>query len=188
MQQHAFYRYQEEARASSYRSLTGTSRDWRLYWAAAFQQTTGRHLHLPWLRICQFPIFPLCTRPRPVFRKGTRKVSVHKSISLWAGARSPYKLRECRSLVFNYGEPLFSIVILEIASWEHACTLYIQGCFVHQHQRVTRRCRLSWLTNSAQVQGEGGCWVSASEYSCAYGAKIKLEILLLICSIGYWFT
>ncbi len=33
--QHAFYRYQEEARADSYRSLTFTSRDWRRYWTAA---------------------------------------------------------------------------------------------------------------------------------------------------------
>jgi hypothetical protein len=44
-------------------------------------------------------------------------------------------------------------------------------------QGVTRRCRLSWLTNSALVYeskcggmgggGEGGCVASANEYSCA---------------------
>jgi hypothetical protein len=44
-------------------------------------------------------------------------------------------------------------------------------------QGVKERCRLSWLTNSdlvyAQLRGEGGCGVSASEYSCAHGAQIN---------------
>ncbi len=50
-------------------------------------------------------------------------------------------------------------------------------------QGVTKRCRLSWLTNSALVyepkcggrRGWGwACWVSANEYSCAHGAQINL--------------
>ncbi len=45
---------------------------------------------------------------------------------------------------------------------------------------VTKRCRLSWLTNSALVfepkcgRGGGGCGVSANEYSCAHRAQINL--------------
>ncbi len=39
----------------------------------------------------------------------------------------------------------------------------------------TKRCRLSWLTNSDLVYepkcGGGGCGVSASEYSCTQGPK-----------------
>jgi hypothetical protein len=31
---------------------------------------------------------------------------------------------------------------------------------------------LSWLTNSAQMR-EGGCGVSANEYSCSHGAQIN---------------
>ena len=45
------------------------------------------------------------------------------------------------------------------------------------HQAVTKRCRLSLLTNCALVyeslsqgggRGGGGCGVSANEYSCAH--------------------
>jgi hypothetical protein len=45
---------------------------------------------------------------------------------------------------------------------------------LYHHQVVTRRCRLSWLTNSALVHtspnagGWGGCGVSANENSCAH--------------------
>jgi hypothetical protein len=46
-------------------------------------------------------------------------------------------------------------------------------------QGVTKRYRLSWLTNSALVyepkcRGGGGCEVSANEYSCGHGAQINL--------------
>ncbi len=47
------------------------------------------------------------------------------------------------------------------------------------HQGVTKRCRLSWLTNSTLVYepkcgGESwSCGVSANEYSCAHGAQIN---------------
>ncbi len=44
-------------------------------------------------------------------------------------------------------------------------------------QGLTKRCRLSWLTNSALVYkpkcGVGGCGLSANEYSCAHGAQIN---------------
>jgi hypothetical protein len=40
------------------------------------------------------------------------------------------------------------------------------------NQEVTKRCRLSWLTNSAQMRGGrrrgGGRGVSANGYSCAH--------------------
>jgi hypothetical protein len=48
------------------------------------------------------------------------------------------------------------------------------GSGVSEHQGVTKRCRLSLLTNSTlvlrvQMRGEGGsCGVSAIEYSCAH--------------------
>jgi hypothetical protein len=42
-------------------------------------------------------------------------------------------------------------------------------------QGVTKKCRLSWLTNSALVYepkcGGGGCRVSANEYSCTQKPK-----------------
>jgi hypothetical protein len=66
--------------------------------------------------------------------------------------------------------------------WSAGCSLLRAGGFscsleVFQGgQGVTKRCRLSWLTNSALVyepkwgmEGGGGCGVSANEYSCAYG-------------------
>ncbi len=47
-------------------------------------------------------------------------------------------------------------------------------------QGVTKRYRLSWLTNSVLVyepkrvgMGGGGCGVSANEYSCGHGAQIN---------------
>ena len=48
------------------------------------------------------------------------------------------------------------------------------------NQEVTKRCRLSWLTNIAPPYmspksggGGGGCGVSANEYICAHGAQIN---------------
>jgi hypothetical protein len=55
----------------------------------------------------------------------------------------------------------------------------LQPCIVTiickgQHE-VPKRCRLSWLTDSAQMRGGGGCdGASANEYSCAHGAKQNL--------------
>jgi len=49
---------------------------------------------------------------------------------------------------------------------------------VGRGQEVTKRCRLSWLTNSTLVyepkcreRGGGGCGVLANEYSCTQEAK-----------------
>ncbi len=47
------------------------------------------------------------------------------------------------------------------------------------YQGITKRCRLSWLTNSAPVYepkcegGGGGCGVSAYEYSYALRAQLN---------------
>ena len=54
---------------------------------------------------------------------------------------------------------------------------------------VTKRCRLSWLTNSALVYepncgGRGSCRVSANEYSCAHGAQIDFEALTPYLTYG----
>jgi hypothetical protein len=53
---------------------------------------------------------------------------------------------------------------------------------------VTKRCRLSWLNNSALVYepkyGEGGCRVSANEYSCAHGTQINFEDLTPYLTYG----
>ncbi len=50
-------------------------------------------------------------------------------------------------------------------------------------QRVTMRCRLSWLTNIwAQMRGGGevgSCVVSANELSCTHGAQINFGDLTL---------
>ncbi len=56
---------------------------------------------------------------------------------------------------------------------------------------VTKRCRLSWLTNSALVQiwaqigrGGGGCAVSANKYSCAHGGQINFGDLTQYLTYG----
>ncbi len=58
-------------------------------------------------------------------------------------------------------------------------------------QGVTKRCRLSWLTNSALVyeskcggRGGGGCGVSANEYSCAHEAQINFGYLTPYLTYG----
>jgi hypothetical protein len=47
-----------------------------------------------------------------------------------------------------------------------------------RREEVTKRCRQSWLTNSALVYepkcGGGGCGVSANEYSWAHGTQNKI--------------
>ncbi len=60
-------------------------------------------------------------------------------------------------------------------------------------QGVTKRCRLSWLTNSALVYeskcGESGwsCGVSANEYSCAaHGAQINFGDLTPYLTYDFW--
>ncbi len=50
-------------------------------------------------------------------------------------------------------------------------------------QGIAKRCRLSWLTNSALVYpggggGEGGCGISANEYSRSHGAQINFGDLV----------
>jgi hypothetical protein len=61
-----------------------------------------------------------------------------------------------------------------------------------QTQGVTKRCRLSWLTNSALVYepNAGGwgrvCGISANEHSCAHGAQINfgnITPLFNLCSL-----
>jgi hypothetical protein len=62
-------------------------------------------------------------------------------------------------------------------------------------QGVSKRCRLSWLTNGALVYepkcgGEGGgvCRVSANEYSCAHGAQFGYitQYLTYAVECGMW--
>jgi hypothetical protein len=60
-------------------------------------------------------------------------------------------------------------------------------------QGVTKRCHLSWLTNSALVlydAGEGGgscgCGVSANEYSCSHGVHINFGDLTPYLTYGFW--
>jgi hypothetical protein len=65
----------------------------------------------------------------------------------------------------------------------YICTLWneLSGSYgtVQYIQGVTKRCRLSWLTNSALVyESNCGGWlwssvVSANEYSCAHEAQIN---------------
>jgi hypothetical protein len=61
-----------------------------------------------------------------------------------------------------------------LCPWNHQPTS-TQRTRYHIGQGVTMRCRLSWLTNSALVYGDGGvgdCGVSAYDHSCAHGAQI----------------
>jgi hypothetical protein len=61
-------------------------------------------------------------------------------------------------------------------------------------QGVTKRCRLSWLTNSALIYepkcGGGwlGCGESANEYSCTYGAQINFVINLCLSDEWWGYT
>jgi hypothetical protein len=58
---------------------------------------------------------------------------------------------------------------------------------------ATKRCCLSWLTNSALVYehaggGEGGCSVSANEYSCAHRAQINFGDLTSYLTLAGQYT
>jgi hypothetical protein len=71
----------------------------------------------------------------------------------------------------------------------HAMLLY-NYCILCCQQGVTKRCRQSWLTNSALVyepkfggMGEG-CGVSANEYSCANEAQINFGDLTPYLTYG----
>jgi hypothetical protein len=63
----------------------------------------------------------------------------------------------------------------------HTHRKFLLFLLVHFEQGVTKRCRLSWLTNSVLVYdpkcggggGGEGCRVSANEYSCAHGDQIN---------------
>ncbi len=67
------------------------------------------------------------------------------------------------------------------SSQNHRITTELLECkkLKGSSQGVIKRCHLSWLTNRALVYepkcegGEGGCGISANEYSCAHGAKIN---------------
>ncbi len=56
----------------------------------------------------------------------------------------------------------------------------------NRHQGVTKRCRLSWLTNGALVYEPkcGGLQVSANEYSCAHGGQINFGDLTPYLTYG----
>jgi hypothetical protein len=60
---------------------------------------------------------------------------------------------------------------------------YVQGA-------ITKRCRLSWLTNSALVYepkcgGGWGCGFSANEYCCAHRARTNFRYLTPYLTITY---
>jgi hypothetical protein len=62
--------------------------------------------------------------------------------------------------------------------------------FLPFFHKVTKKCRLSWLTNSALYEpkcrgGGGGCGVSANEYSCAHGAQINFRDLTPHLTYGF---
>jgi hypothetical protein len=61
---------------------------------------------------------------------------------------------------------------------ERVLTLNVDPGYEYSDQGVTKRCRLSWLTNNALVyepkcggRGGGSCGVSANEYSCTQDPK-----------------
>jgi hypothetical protein len=64
------------------------------------------------------------------------------------------------------------------------CIILINEAIDTVNAGVTRKCRLSWLTNSALVYepkwgGGGGYRFSANEYGCAHGAQINFGDLLI---------
>ena len=69
-----------------------------------------------------------------------------------------------------------------IHTWDFPCSAYhrvlhriLALLAIGDFQGVIKRCRLSWLLNSAHVYepkyGEGSCGVSANEYSCKQEPK-----------------
>ncbi len=73
------------------------------------------------------------------------------------------------------------LLCLPLSSAILSCTYCIparlHNFLSHWTRGVTKRCRLSWLTNSAlayepQMVEGGSCWVSANKYSCAHGTQI----------------
>jgi hypothetical protein len=55
--------------------------------------------------------------------------------------------------------------------FKNVCGKIVPTCQYCTYQGVTKRCHLSWLTNSALVydpewEGGGSCGVSANEFSC----------------------
>jgi hypothetical protein len=80
-----------------------------------------------------------------------------------------------------YIDPLY-----DLGDEQDECTVHCTVC-----QGVTKRCRLSWLTNSALIYEPkcggmgGGCGVSAIEYSsCTHGAQINFGDLTPYLSYG----
>jgi hypothetical protein len=67
--------------------------------------------------------------------------------------------------------------------------LHLLTLLLRHVRTITKRCRLSWLTNSALVYepksgGIGGCRVSANMYSCAHGAQINFGNLTPYLTYG----
>ncbi len=85
--------------------------------------------------------------------------------------------KQTRLVIFSYSTLFFT---RKTANLLNCC---LQG-------GVTKRCRLSWLTNSAIVYepkcgGVGlGCGVSANEYSCAHRPQIKFGDLTPYLTCG----
>ncbi len=70
-------------------------------------------------------------------------------------------------------------------------TVRRSACRICWHQGVTKRCRLSWLTNCALVyEPKYGLWVAgspiaANEHICAHGAQINFGNLLVTPYLTY---
>jgi hypothetical protein len=77
--------------------------------------------------------------------------------------------------VQRYSKNLCTSRLISERSPKVLCTLvavFLVPDRLHPSPGSHKRCRLSWLTNSALVY-EPICGVSSNEYSCAHGAQIN---------------
>ena len=101
------------------------------------------------------------------------------------------EVNEVSKLLYHRRCPPYTAAGRLCSSWFSRRVRYrrIAGEAVGCEQGVTKRCRLSWLTNSALVStiaggGAGGWRISANEYSCAHGAQMNFGDLTPYLTYG----
>ncbi len=115
----------------------------------------------------------------------TNMTTIWKCISSVYGKPDPLGLTFCCwGSNKAWYKRFFCVCVLCCSEWGERFHFWLCQVAVYRtNQEVTKRCRLSWLTNSALVQymspnarverGGGCCGVLANEYSCAVHTEPK---------------
>jgi hypothetical protein len=108
-----------------------------------------------------------CTPSLPLYAPWSLHSTVYNPVHI---STSSLPMHVAPSSAFHIPQILLPNLLIPLYTYQHTLSPYTQG--------VTKRCRLSWLTNSALVYEPKcrgwDCGVSANEYSCAHGAPNKL--------------